>query len=149
MIVTSPSKINRVLLDPSVSPYVHDDGGFSEIDTEQCLYLMPDEDSLFVFQQRNYITLEVHAAILPSRRKYGRIDGLRAFDWVFSCTHFEKIIASIPVTNRLSVIFARSNGLKKEGYSPKSFKLDGELIDMINYGITKQEFLEEILCRQS
>lgn len=146
----------RVLKHPSILPNLVESTGLSAEDLDlshaivdpRLYFIMPNEDSVFIFIPKNSITYEIHVAILRKARRMARINFIRVLDWMFSNTGMTKLIASIPTCNNLAILSAGSNGMKHEGVSTKSYKFNDEVYDMHNFGLTKDEFMEALLCQQ-
>lgn len=86
----------------------------------------------------NAVCYQVHVSLLP----YGW--GLRtrlalggAIAWAFRETPARRLVASIPVDNRLAIALGEDCGMREYGRNPGSFLRDGELHDQVLIGISK------------
>lgn len=143
--------INKVMMHPSIHPHVIDDGVEDEIDVQStldnknCYWLVPEVDGeqigFFLLHPANYVTWEIHTAILPEFRGEIAYQGARAsIKWMFDNTRCQKIKANISMDNKVTIKFASKVGFKFEGISRKSFSVGGELYDEIMLGMLKEEF---------
>lgn len=84
---------------------------------------------------------EVHMSSLDKKyRGKATLISTAAFEFFFrNNTKVQKIIATIPVHNRLAIRLAKLSGMKLEGTITKSFLLDGVLEDQELYGISRGE----------
>lgn len=95
---------------------------------------------VFALISRGSVCYEVHTCLLP--KVWGSISediGMKLISFVFTNTVCQKIITSVPESNRLALRYAKAMSLKEEGINRKSFLLNGVLEDMIMLGITKEE----------
>ena len=96
---------------------------------------------LFMIHQSNGITCEVHTCVLPEHRGSKTILYTKnLFDWVFSSTHFKKIITHVPSFNRAALLLAEKSGMKREGINRLSFLKTGQIYDQFLLGKTYQEW---------
>jgi len=95
---------------------------------------------LYIFNAINSVTLGIHAHILKEfRKEYAIESGQKALQWIVNNTQHEKVIAEVPECYVNVVGFCKVNGLIVEGVNRLSYRKDGQLIDVINLGITKEE----------
>lgn len=82
---------------------------------------------------------DVHMTSLDKRyRGYATKISVAAFEFFFrTMPNVHKLIATIPVHNRLAIRLAKLSGMKLEGTLTKSFMLDGVLEDQEVYGICR------------
>lgn len=101
------------------------------------------EDGLvgcYRLHQINKFTWEGHAFMLPEfRNKYSVIGCLTILNWMVENIDFKKLIASVPKLYPNVMIFLEKIGFKVEGINRKSWTKNGELWDMVNYGLTLSE----------
>jgi RimJ/RimL family protein N-acetyltransferase len=94
---------------------------------------------VFLFLPRNHTCFEAHIAFLPDGWGAAAKCSVMAFKWIFKYTLCRKIIAEIPVYNRLVVKAARDSGMTEFGVNTASFLKGGKLRDQVLLGIKKQE----------
>lgn len=92
---------------------------------------------LLTFLGQSTVLWEVHCCLLPEC--WGRtVEAARgAFQWIFDHTSAQRIVATIPVYNRLTVRLAKAVGMSQYGLNPQSFMKGGELHDTVLFGISK------------
>jgi len=142
------SKIKRVMLDESVYPLISDDGApnpndfdiKSLLSSNAILFLMPDENSVFMYVPMNAITYEVHSNILPASRDHSRSLALETVKYMFTETKCLKIITHVPEFNKAAFRLALACGLKMEGIDRSSFLKSGKLYNQYFLGLTKEEW---------
>jgi RimJ/RimL family protein N-acetyltransferase len=141
----------NTMMHPSVHPYILDDSSMDDLDinpiinSKNWFFLVPEVDEepigFFMCNPVNFVTWEIHVAILPKfRGKIAKLGAIGAIRWMFTHTTCKKIIARISVTNKAAINFAKKAGLTEEGISQKSFSVGGKLYDEIMFGIMKEEF---------
>lgn len=93
---------------------------------------------LLTFLGQSTVLWEVHCCLLPScwGRSAEALTG--AFDWIFGNTSAQRIVATIPIYNRLALKLAEAADMKLYGANPKSFMKNGELHDTLLFGISKE-----------
>lgn len=93
---------------------------------------------LFAVHPHSVVLWEVHTCLLPKAWGACAIDCAKALiDWVFSHTTCERLITSVPSTNRLALRLARKAGMVEWGTNPASFRKGGKLVDLVMLGIGK------------
>ena len=105
---------------------------------------------LVAFDHVNQVTLNVHPMVLPHKRAKSR-EIIRALIgwWVTHApTHYQKIIAEIPVIYLHVRRFAELMGLELEGIRRSSFMKNGNIIDVYLYGATRQQLREHLINGQ-
>ena len=140
--------ISSTIRHPRIWPSVSDDGcpppeEFTPQFSESVIYLgMFDADEFhgfFMLHRHNAICWEVHTCLLPSA--WGRLSTFFAaecIDWIFSETDCRRLITNVPVGNVLAKRLAMSVGMTEFGLNPRSFLKNGEAIDQIMLGISKE-----------
>lgn len=100
-----------------------------------------EEIGVYKFNTHNSVTVEAHANILPEyRSQFGRASGVAALEWLYrNAPGYEKVIAQIPVIYKNVLRFTREFGFKDEGVCRKSYKKNGQIVDRIHLGITRDE----------
>jgi RimJ/RimL family protein N-acetyltransferase len=113
-----------------------------------------DEDKMagaFLVKPMNDYCYEVHGGISPEYFGQGYAICRSMGVYVFNHTSCLKIVAIVPVFNRLMIRCLGKIGLKKEGLLTKSFMKGFKMHDQVIMGITKQEARKtkgEYLCHQ-
>ena len=143
--------VNAIMKDPAIWPHIHEDGAqdYMPIDHEAFNWLLvKDGDEVlgvFLVHPRGAACSEMHTCLLP--KCWGKRAACAAqllAHWVFTNTPCQKLITSVPAYNRVALHFALAGGGREEGINRASFLRNGEMIDQIMLGMTKQEFL----CQQ-
>jgi hypothetical protein len=149
----------RILTDDTVWPFIHDDANddkekFSG-ELMQMLHhpgfyiLMPRQNTVVMFYPVNSITYNIHlGAINGGGRRHINRDAFESVLWMVKNTNAQKIVAMIPDTNGKTIDLAKRTKMRKEGVVTKSFQKNGAIIDMIVFGATKDQILEEEKCQQ-
>lgn len=101
---------------------------------------------LYRLHQLGSVTHQIHAMILPDKRKeYAKESGRVILQWCLDNLDFKKLIAEIPAKYMNVYHFTKGQGFKDEGINRMSFMKDGELWDKYNLGMTRQEVEEWLL----
>lgn len=145
--------IAKILNHPKVFKWISDDfsptGYIPVVTNEDIIYLMNKEKTgVIKIGSVNFITCHVHIATMPEL--WGKVDKFvrEAICWGFERTQYMKIIAFIPVFNRLAIRLAKKSGFQKEGCIKKSFLKNWKLHDQAIFGLSKEDFLKELLLCQ-
>lgn len=118
-----------------------------DIVNEYWIGLSNGEDTIgcYRFHQINKVTWQGHVFILPEyREKYSKMCAKPIFEWILSETDFQKVIADVPQRFPNVMGFLEKSGFQREGVNRLSHTKDGNLWDIIHYGITRQE-IEELM----
>lgn len=100
---------------------------------------------LFEVYPLNHVCWESHVAFLPAAwGERARTATIEAMCWLMARTRCRRMVATIPVDNRLAIRFAQACGLKQYGRNPRSVRIGGELVDQLMFGIS-----QECLCHRS
>lgn len=94
------------------------------------------------------VTLICHANIHPDFRKdYSKRAGKAAYHWMLhNLPHnIRKFITTVPEIYPNVMKYVEYFGMKREGVNRKSFRKHGQLLDLVCYGITREE-IREYLC---
>lgn len=145
-----PMTIREVMTHPDMFATVAEDGqdpGDYTPDVQgSCWLAMRDDDelvALYQLQQRNAVTLEIHAQVLHQHRKeYSGATGKAALQWILDNTDAEKVIAWVPEIYPNVRSFTESQGFQIEGVNRKSYLKNGKLHDQTLLGITRSEINE-------
>ena len=145
--------VGSIVAHPAIWPHIHDDATaeFQPIPDHEAMHWMLVDDGapagVFLVHAHNTVCYEMHTCLLP------RTWGQQAKDaaqmllrWAFEDTDCQKMITTVPAYNRPALRFAKAGGMSQEGINRASFMRNGELIDQIMLGITKQEWKT---CQQS
>jgi RimJ/RimL family protein N-acetyltransferase len=110
---------------------------------ERIYYLLVRSDEgliagIVTLVPENCASYQIHIAVLPSA--WGKAtDYLRAaIAWSWIHTPARRIVARIPVYNRLALALARRAGLAEYGRNAGSFLKRGRLWDTVDFGISPQ-----------
>lgn len=86
-------------------------------------------------------TCQIHPAILPGYRGKTALQATqKILMWCVKCIpDLNTIVSIIPACHRNVILFARQMGLNRSGIVPKSYRKNGELVDMHIYSISTDE----------
>lgn len=141
-------QIKSIISHPEIYPYIIDDGSPSAEDYDptplfECCYFLGVFESEIIgclfFHPENYITYQVHIAILPEYRKSSTSAMNKSFKWMFENTNCKKIIANVPITNQSAYALVKRAGMKNEGLNERSFMKNNIIYDQYILGITEEE----------
>lgn len=143
--------VRSIMSHPAIFPHIHDDSvtECAPIDHEGLYWMLVSDGEpagVFLVHAHNAVCFEMHTCLLP--RIWGKDAACAAqllLAWAFNDTQCKKMITAVPSYNRAALRFAKAGGMVQEGVNRASFLRNGELIDQIMLGITKQEW---ILCQQ-
>lgn len=96
--------------------------------------------ALLTFLPQNPICFEVHLCVLPFLwGKYHPTAILAAaFRWMFNNSPARRMVASIPIKNRLAIRLATRAGMARYGKNERSVMRGGRLQDQVLFGIDKE-----------
>ena len=94
---------------------------------------------MYRFHSHTSVLLEGHVFMLPEKRKRSLDGGLAVMKWLCENTQFNKIIVHIPECFTNVINFVEKLGFTEQGYSSQSFKKDGNIIGLFEYGISRGE----------
>lgn len=144
--------VASIMKDPAIWSHIHEDGttdDYQPVDHEGFHWMLVTDDGeplgVFLVHARGEVCFEMHTCLLPAC--WGRRAACAAqmlAGWAFNQTVCQKLVTSVPAYNRLAMRFAQAGGMQQEGVNRASYLRNGELIDQIMFGITKQEWL----CQQ-
>lgn len=140
-------KVAAILSHPAIFKHVRDDGVMAcePIDHDAFYWMMLDDGEpagVFLVHAHNSICYEMHTSILPRAWGDKSADGAQMLlAWAFNTTPCMKMITAVPAYNRAALRFAKAGGMVEEGNNRSSYLRNGELVDQIMLGITKQEWL--------
>lgn len=143
--------VKSIMSHPAIFPHIHDDSvtECAPIDHEGLFWMLVSDGEpagVFLVHAHNSACFEMHTCLLP--RIWGK-DAAHAAQlllaWAFNDTQCQKMITAVPSYNRAAIRFAKAGGMTQEGVNRASFLRNGELIDQIMLGITKQEWIS---CQQ-
>ncbi len=112
---------------------------------ENC-WINIDKVGMYNLHPDNSTTLEIHAFILPEKRKKHSIEtGKQILKWILENApeQYQKVIAQVPCIYPNVKDFCIYNGFKIEGVNRLSHKKNGKIVDQWLLGITRKE-IEEI-----
>lgn len=115
---------------------------FAQIDG--ILYIKAGEYGLLILKPMNYISFDVHVALLPEARGKAVDICNGAMQWVFEhSARSLRLTASIPEYNKLAIRLAYKIGMEFIGINKLSFQKDGKLFDQHLFGISKGDICQE------
>jgi hypothetical protein len=104
-------------------------------------------DDLYVgmyrFHSLTSILFEGHVFMLTDHRKHSLNCGYEVMKWLCKNTEFNKIIVNVPECFLNVIKFVEALGLKKQGYNSESYKKNGVILGMLQYGISRGD-----ICHQ-
>ena len=123
------------ICEDGVSAYIPD------VVNENWVLLYEDElIGMYRIHQLNAITHQIHAFILPDKRKeHAKESGSVILDWCLENMDFKKLIAEIPTKYMNVYHFTKSQGFKDEGVNRMSFLKDNKIWDTYRLGMTREE----------
>lgn len=141
-----PDLIRATVTHPLTYRHVGDDTSppareYEPLIHDSIIYLGVAEEGRFygvlIYVPHSQICWEIHCSLLPSA--WGRAAELirGAFDWLWENTRAQRIVARIAVSNRLAVRAAERAGMTQWGINPKSHLKNGELIDQVWLGVSR------------
>jgi len=98
---------------------------------------------VFMLHPHNAITFEVHTCLLESGKGLATMLAKDVIKWIFENTPCERLITNVPDNNRLALRLAERAGMKQFGVNEKSFKKNGELLDQIMLGISREDICQQ------
>ena len=146
---------NKELIKSVVSQmwdHVCEDGhsldAFDPKPNENC-WVSIEDIGMYNLHPHNSTTLEIHAFILPTKRKeHSKLTGQEILKWILDNApkQYQKIIAQVPSIYPNVKDFCIKNGFQVEGVNRLSHKKNGEIVDQWLLGITREEIKEAMLC---
>lgn len=95
--------------------------------------------------QLNSLTWEGHVFMLPEHReKYATLGCHTTLKWIIDNTDCQKLVANVPCKFKNVTNFLDKIGFQREGVNRSSYKKDGKIWDIINFGLTRSE-IERLL----
>jgi hypothetical protein len=147
--------VREVMTHPRVWPWITDDGSpavedFRPVNGPNVLYLLCLDGEallgLWMFVERNSVSLEVHTCLLPGHGFHRARNAARqAAEWIWEHTGCQRIVTHVPVTHRIARRFAEASGMTEFGRDPQSISRSGSLCDQILLGISRPK---ERTCQQ-
>lgn len=143
--------VREIVTHPAIWPHSHEDGTSDEWqpeDSDAMMWMLvndPRPVGVFLVHPRGVQCLEMHTCLLPT--VWGPAAAHAAqllLKWAFQNGNCRKMVTSVPAYNRAALRFAKAGGMTQEGVNRASYLHNGEMIDQIMLGITKEEWL----CRQ-
>ncbi len=138
--------VRAIMSNPAIFPHIHDDSvtECDPVDHDGFHWMLVDDGEpagVFLVHAMNSICDQMHTCLLP--RIWGTGAAWAAqllLRWAFTETACQKMITAVPAYNRAALRFAKAGGMQQEGINRASFQRNGQLIDQIMLGITKQEW---------
>ncbi len=109
---------------------------------EQNCWVNIEDIGLYNLHPHNSTTLEIHAFILPNKRKENSVlTGKEILKWILENApkQYQKIIAQVPFLYPNVKDFCINNGFQIEGINRLSHKKNGKIVDQWLLGITREE----------
>ena len=100
--------------------------------------------------QINGVCYQGHAFMIPEYRKQYSVEGcITTLKYITeTIPGLQKLIASTPAKFKNVMHFLEKIGFKEEGVNRLSYRKDGKIWDVVNYGLTLDEIKEVILAWQ-
>lgn len=140
--------VAAIISHPEIYPFCSDDGSppaseFTALETEAFFHLLVTEDNVimgvFSVQQLNAIMFEIHTSLLPCcRGRNARWAAELVIEWLFSNTRCLKLVSWVPNVTAPAARLAASVGMVREGICTASFLKNGQLCDMVLFGLSKR-----------
>lgn len=140
--------VERLVRHPAVWPHLLDDStpqDWAPADNDAVYWMLVsvggEPCGVFLVHPLNSHCFEMHTCLLPVMwgQRAARAAQL-LLEWAFTKTPCRKMVTHVPVYNRIALRFALAGGMQQEGVNRKSFARNGEMIDQIALGITKEEW---------
>ena len=98
--------------------------------------------AIFIFDRLGAQVFDIHAHILPAKRPHSKDIGATILSHFFDAVPWAaKLNALIPVCYPNVIAYAHQFGFVNEGVNRQSYLFQGDLIDQVYLGATKQEVL--------
>ncbi len=146
---TDYALLGSLLRDPSLYPFIADDFAppveqVAAVENPGLWYILArDGRSLlgfYLFCPQNTITWEFHTVMrLDARALAAMRELLGPGGWLWANTPCLRAVTNIPACNAIARRFGLRAGLKTYGRNPASYRKDGQLVDQILMGISKDE----------
>lgn len=91
------------------------------------------------YEHRSKVAIEGHFGF--RRRAWGeraKVAGEMAIEWLFTGTPYLKIVGFTPACNRAALRYNERLGFVPEGLCTKAHLYDGEIVDLVMFGLTKE-----------
>lgn len=143
--------VRQIVTHPAIWPHAHEDGmtdAWEPEDSEAMMWVLvtdPHPIGVFLVHPRGVQCLEMHTCLLPIA--WGPTAAHAAqllLKWAFQSGNCRKMVTSVPAYNRAALRFAKAGGMTQEGINRASYLHNGEMVDQIMLGVTREEWL----CRQ-
>jgi RimJ/RimL family protein N-acetyltransferase len=129
----------RTISDDSMSPI-----GWELPSGDECIYLgVIDDDGdlvgIWAIFRHNAALADMHVCF--TKKGFGHTalkSGIMALNWLWRYTDFNRIMAQIPVGNRLALKLAQRIGMTQFGINPDSWLKNGKYHDLILMGVTRE-----------
>lgn len=139
--------VRAVMLHPALWATVAEDGqhpeDFAPELMSECWLLVSDGPyvvGVYHIHAHNAVTVEIHAQILPKKRKdHSKESARKALKWILENTTYHKVIAQIPTIYPNVKHFTLNSGFQEEGINRESYIKNGEVCDQWLLGITRPE----------
>lgn len=109
------------------------------------LYVKCGDYGLLLGRPVNYISFDVHVALLPKARGKAVDICKGAMQWLFRQSERPlRLTTSIPEYNKLAIRLAHEVGMEFIGINKLSFQKNGKLFDQHLFGISKGELCHKV-----
>lgn len=135
----------KILTHPEIYPLISDDNSLEPTDFTTpegmtCLVCYdPEPIACAILYPVNGIAYQTHVQVLPEARSQSYQAGHAMVDWVWKNMDAEKLLGATPENNRIALLYTLKLGFKIEGFSPKSFLKDGQLIGQTLTGLERSK----------
>ncbi|TDV06068.1 GNAT family N-acetyltransferase [Paraburkholderia caballeronis] len=104
----------------------------------------------FMIREVSGLDIEIHACLLPQATLYSRVLGVELLEMVFNASSVQRVSAPI-IGNLVSAMnFVEKLGFRREGVLRNACQKNGQLLDVVLFGMTRTDFAESITpCRSS
>lgn len=142
-------QILSVLTHPDILKSISENGSSNlQVNPQASCFIactVDDElSAVFIFDKIGACVCDIHAHVLPAKRPHSKDIGAAILSHFFNdvAPWAAKLTAVIPVCFPNVIAYAHQFGFINEGVNRQSYLLQGDLIDQVYLGATKEEVLK-------
>ncbi|MGS0981020.1 GNAT family N-acetyltransferase [Burkholderia glumae] len=96
----------------------------------------------FMIREVSKLDIEIHACLLPEAVALSRVLGVEVLQMLFNASPIQRVSAPIIGDLVSAQNYVRKLGFKQEGVLRKACSRKGTLLDVVLFGITREDFGE-------